>query len=166
MESVVASSLLLLLLMLLLQSLAAFRLPESTPMRPSGWGRGRGRGMAPAAASAHGQYQHQQEPEPEEPNSRIRYCSPSTASSRQEYILNKMAAALVVGSVSFLGLSGAGSASAGDVGVEGSSPLLVAAVKASSLAEAQAAARNVKDCLQGVKDMQTAANEGDWATVR
>ena len=121
--------------------------------------------MAPVATSAHGQHQHQLEQEPEELNSRIRYCSPSTASSRQEYISNKMAAALV-GSVSFLGLWGAGSASAGGVGVGGSSPLLVAAVKASSLAEAQTAARNVKDCLQGVKDMQTAANEGDWATVR
>lgn len=159
MESVLASSLLLILLvLLLLQSLVAFRLPESTPMRPLS------QNIAPAAASAHSQHQQR----PKEPSSGIRYCRSSTTSSRQEYLCKKVATA-VVGSASVFGLwdaSIANAGSSGGVGVGRSSPLLVAAVKASSLAEAQAAAKNVRTAVQGVKDMQKAANEGDWATVR
>jgi hypothetical protein len=51
-------------------------------------------------------------------------------------------------------------------GGRGSSSLLVAAVKASGQAESQVAAKNVKVCLAGVKEMQKAAAEGDWARVR
>lgn len=164
MKPAVASSILLLVL-LLVQPLAAFVvLPRPTQIRPSG------RGLGPAAAAA-AHEQHQQQPE--EPSSNaVGRRSAHIASSREEYLLRQVGAALV-GSVSAMGMWGGSSgravagASVGGGGVGmGVSSLLVAAVKASSLAEAQAAARNVKVCLRGVQDMQKAANEGDWTTVR
>lgn len=40
-----------------------------------------------------------------------------------------------------------------------------AAVKASSLAEAQAAAKQIKVCLKGIVEMQNAAAKGEWQQV-
>lgn len=137
--------LVLLVALAALQPLAAFlALPTSTRARPS-----RGR----IAAST--QQENQQQPPPLSSHGR-HHCSAAVAAatwSRHRQL--KHAVAVVAGAaISTAALWGGGEMPA------------FAAVKASTQAEARAAALNVKGCLQGVKEMQRAANKGDWAAVR